>query len=113
MAAGTTTSRLPFGHHGANHPVKDLETGLVHITSQNHEFQVDAASIPAGDIVVTQRNLNDGSVEGLAHRSLAAFSVQYHPEGCPGPQDNQHLYDRFVDMVRERRPVLRTRRRGG
>ena len=107
MAAGATTSRLPFGHHGANHPVKDLETGLVHITSQNHEFQVDAASIPAGDLVVTQRNLNDGSVEGLAHRTLPAFSVQYHPEGCPGPQDNQHLYDRFLDMVRERRPVLR------
>ena len=106
-AAGATTSRLPFGHHGANHPVKDLETGLVHITSQNHEFQVDAASIPAGDLVVTQRNLNDGSVEGLGHRTLPAFSVQYHPEGCPGPQDNQHLYDRFLDMVRERRPVLR------
>jgi carbamoyl-phosphate synthase large subunit len=107
MAAGATTSRLPFGHHGANHPVKDLETGLVHITSQNHEFQVDAASIPSGDLFVTQRNLNDGSVEGLAHRTLPAFSVQYHPEGCPGPQDNQHLYDRFLDMVRERRPVLR------
>jgi carbamoyl-phosphate synthase large subunit len=106
-AAGATTSRLPFGHHGANHPVKDLETGLVHITSQNHEFQVDAASIPAGDLFVTQRNLNDGSVEGLGHRTLPAFSVQYHPEGCPGPQDNQHLYDRFLEMVRERRPVLR------
>ena len=106
-AAGGSTSRLPFGHHGANHPVKDLETGLVHITSQNHEFQVDAASIPAGDFFVSQRNLNDGSVEGLGHRSLPVFSVQYHPEGCPGPQDNQHLYDRFVEMVRERRPVLR------
>jgi carbamoyl-phosphate synthase large subunit len=107
-AAGATTSRLPFGHHGANHPVKDLETGLVHITSQNHEFQVDADSIPAGDVFVTQRNLNDGTVEGLGHRTLPAFSVQYHPEGCPGPQDNQHLYDRFVEMVRERRPLLRT-----
>jgi carbamoyl-phosphate synthase large subunit len=106
-AAGGSTSRLPFGHHGANHPVKDLETGRVHITSQNHEFQVDAASIPAGDFFVSQRNLNDGSVEGLGHRSLPVFSVQYHPEGCPGPQDNQHLYDRFVEMVRERRPVLR------
>src|SRR2546427_294451 len=106
-AAGATTSRLPFGHHGANHPVKDLETGLVHITSQNHEFQVDGASIPAGDLFVTQRNLNDGSVEGLGHRGLPAFSVQYHPEGCPGPQDNQHLYDRFLAMVRERHPVLR------
>ena len=106
-AAGGSTSRLPFGHHGANHPVKDLETGRVHITSQNHEFQVDAASIPAGDFFVSQRNLNDGSVEGLGHRTLPAFSVQYHPEGCPGPQDNQHLYDRFIEMVRERRPVLK------
>jgi carbamoyl-phosphate synthase large subunit len=103
-AAGATTSRLPYGHHGANHPVKDLETGAVHITSQNHEFQVDAASVPPGDFFVSQRNLNDGSVEGLGHRKLPAFSVQYHPEGCPGPQDNQHLYDRFVEMVRERRP---------
>src|SRR6266516_5144792 len=106
-AAGATTSRLPYGHHGANHPVKDLDTGHVHITSQNHEFQVDAASIPEGDFYVSQRNLNDGSVEGLGHRTLAAFSVQYHPEGCPGPQDNQHLYDRFIDMVRSRAPAAR------
>ena len=107
-AAGATTSRLPFGHHGANHPVKDLETGAVHITSQNHEFQVDADSVPAGDFFVSQRNLNDGSVEGLAHRTRPVFSVQYHPEGCPGPQDNQHLYDRFVEMVRAGRPVTVT-----
>jgi carbamoyl-phosphate synthase large subunit len=106
-AAGARTSRLPFGHHGANHPVKDLETGLVHITSQNHEFQVDADSLPPGEFFVSHRNLNDGSVEGLGHRSLPVFSVQYHPEGCPGPQDNQHLYDRFVEMVRDRRPALR------
>ncbi len=106
-AAGATTSRLPYGHHGANHPVKDFDTGRVHITSQNHEFQVDAASIPAGDFYVSHRNLNDGSVEGLGHRKLPAFSVQYHPEGCPGPQDNQHLYDRFLDMVRERTPAVR------
>ena len=106
-AAGATTSRLPYGHHGANHPVKDLDTGRVHITSQNHEFQVDAASIPAGDFYVSQRNLNDLSVEGLGHRRLPAFSVQYHPEGCPGPQDNQHLYDRFIDMVRSRAPVAK------
>ena len=106
-AAGGSTSRLPSGHHGANHPVKDLETGRVHITSQNHEFHVDAASISAGDFFVSQRNLNDGSVEGLGHRTLPVFSVQYHPEGCPGPQDNQHLYDRFVEMVREGRPVLK------
>jgi carbamoyl-phosphate synthase large subunit len=104
-AAGATTSRLPFGHHGANHPVKDLQTGSVHITSQNHEFQVDRASLPSdGDFYVSHVNLNDGSVEGLGHRSLPVFSVQYHPEGCPGPQDNQHLYDRFLQMVRSGRP---------
>jgi len=107
-AAGASTSRLPFGHHGANHPVKDLETGAVHITSQNHEFQVDATSLPDGDFFVSQRNLNDGSVEGLTHRKRPVFSVQYHPEGCPGPQDNQHLYDRFIDMVRAGRPVTVT-----
>ena len=106
-AAGATTSRLPYGHHGVNHPVKDADTGRVHITSQNHEFQVDAASIPAGDFYVSQRNLNDSSVEGLGHRRLPAFSVQYHPEGCPGPQDNQHLYDRFIDMVRSGAPVAK------
>jgi carbamoyl-phosphate synthase large subunit len=106
-AAGASTSRLPFGHHGANHPVKDLQTGRVHITSQNHEFQVDAASIPPGDFFVSQRNLNDGSVEGLGHRTLPVFSVQYHPEGCPGPQDNQYLYDRFIEMVRDKRPALK------
>src|SRR5437660_6314491 len=106
-AVGATTSRLPFGHHGANHPVKELATGAVHITSQNHEFQVDAASVPEGDFHVTHVNLNDGSVEGLAHRSLPVFSVQYHPEGSPGPTDNHHLFDRFVDMVRARQPLAR------
>jgi carbamoyl-phosphate synthase large subunit len=106
-AMGGTTSRLRFGHHGANHPVKDLDTGFVHITSQNHEFQVDAASVPEGDFFISQINLNDGSVEGLAHRSLPVFSVQYHPEGCPGPTDNHHLFDRFVESVRAGRPLLR------
>nr|MDQ6915288.1 glutamine-hydrolyzing carbamoyl-phosphate synthase small subunit [Actinomycetota bacterium] len=105
-AVGATTSRLPFGHHGANHPVKDLLTGRVHITSQNHEFQVDRESLPDGDLRVSQFNLNDGSVEGLAHRSRPVLSVQYHPEGCPGPTDNQHVFDRFVEMAREGRPVV-------
>jgi carbamoyl-phosphate synthase large subunit len=106
-AIGGSTSRLPFGHHGANHPVKDLESGAVHITSQNHEFQVDAASLPDGEFFISQTNLNDGSVEGLAHRSLPVFSVQYHPEGCPGPTDNHYLFDRFVETVRARRPLLK------
>jgi carbamoyl-phosphate synthase large subunit len=106
-AIGGSTSRLPFGHHGANHPVKDLDSGAVHITSQNHEFQVDAGSLPEGEFFISQTNLNDGSVEGLGHRSLPVFSVQYHPEGCPGPTDNHYLFDRFVEMVRSRRPLLK------
>ena len=104
-AIGGTTSRLPFGHHGANHPVEDEVTGEVFITSQNHEFQVDRASLPEGSgFFAWQRNLHDGSVEGLAHETLPVMSVQYHPEGAPGPQDAQHLYARFLEMVRAGRP---------
>ncbi len=104
LALGATTSRLKFGHHGGNHPVKDLSTGRVDITSQNHEFQVDGGSLPAGSgFYVSRINLNDGSVEGLAHPSLPVFSVQYHPEGSPGPQDNQYLFDRFLEMVKNGR----------
>ncbi|HEX4215699.1 MAG TPA: carbamoyl-phosphate synthase large subunit [Candidatus Dormibacteraeota bacterium] len=106
-AIGGTTSRLPFGHHGVNHPVREEISGRVHITSQNHEFQVDAASIPADSgFFVSHTNLNDRSVEGLSHRERPCFSVQYHPEGQPGPTDNHHLFDRFVEMVRGRRPVV-------
>src|SRR2546422_369919 len=88
-AIGASTSRLPFGHHGANHPVQDLRTGKVAITSQNHEFQVDESSIPSDSgFVVSSRNLNDGSVEGLVHEMLPIRTFQYHPEGAPGPRDN-------------------------
>jgi carbamoyl-phosphate synthase small subunit len=104
MAAGGTTSRLPFGHHGGNHPVLDLPTQQVHITSQNHEFQVDADSIPpSSGFYVSQVNLNDRSVEGLRHEDWPIFSVQYHPEGAPGPQDNQYIFDRFVGLCSEDR----------
>ncbi len=101
LAVGATTSRLKFGHHGGNHPVKEVATGRVNITSQNHEFQVDAGSLPPeSGFYVSHVNLNDGSVEGLAHPARPVFSVQYHPEGCPGPQDNQYLFDRFLEMIR-------------
>ncbi len=104
LAIGASTSRLKFGHRGANHPVKDLKSGRVHITSQNHGFQVDAGSVPAdGGFYVSHINMNDGSVEGLAHESLPVFSVQYHPEASPGPQDNQYLFERFLDMVERAR----------
>ncbi len=100
-AIGATTSRLPFGHHGGNHPVRDAERGTVHVTSHNHEFQVDAASIPPGSgWYVSERNLNDDSVEGLRHGELPAFSVQYHPEGAPGPQDRAEVFDEFLAMCR-------------
>jgi carbamoyl-phosphate synthase large subunit len=101
-AIGATTSRLPFGHHGGNHPVRDEELGTVHVTSHNHEFQVDAASIPPGSgWYVSERNLNDNSVEGLRHHSLPAFTVQYHPEGAPGPQDRAEVFDEFLRMCRD------------
>jgi carbamoyl-phosphate synthase small subunit len=97
LAAGATTSRLPYGHHGGNHAVKDLRTGKVTITTQNHEFQVDEGSIPAASgFEVSHVNLNDRSVEGLRHTELPVWSVQYHPEGCPGPQDSQPLFDEFL-----------------
>ena len=101
-AIGASTSRLPFGHHGSNHPVQDTVTGQVVITSQNHEFQVDETSLPLhSEFFVSKRNLNDGSVEGLSHRTLPIRAYQYHPEGAPGPRDNEPVFDRFMDDVRD------------
>ena len=109
LAFGARTSKLKFGHRGGNHPVKDLRSGAVHITSQNHGYQVDAGSLPADDgWLVWMVNVNDGTVEGFRHRSLPVMSVQYHPEGSPGPQDNQYLFDEFLDLVR----AYRERRSG-
>jgi carbamoyl-phosphate synthase small subunit len=96
-AAGAETTRLRFGHHGANHPVRDLQMGLVQVTAQNHEVQVIGDSLPAGSgFRVSQINLNDGSVEGLRHRVKPIETVQYHPEGAPGPLDALAVFDRFV-----------------
>ncbi|MBA3779106.1 MAG: glutamine-hydrolyzing carbamoyl-phosphate synthase small subunit [Chloroflexi bacterium] len=99
LAAGARTRRLPFGHHGANHPVEDLDTGRVQITAQNHEVQVLADSLAATGFRVSQRNLNDGSVEGLRHETLPIETVQYHPEGSPGPLDAAEVFDRFMEQV--------------
>jgi carbamoyl-phosphate synthase small subunit len=102
-AAGADTTRLRFGHHGANHPVQDVDLGLVQVTAQNHEVQVLGASIPRpSGFHVSQINLNDRSVEGLRHRELPIETVQYHPEGAPGPLDALAVFDRFVAAARVR-----------
>jgi carbamoyl-phosphate synthase small subunit len=98
LALGGRTYKLKFGHHGANQPVKDLSTGRVEITSQNHGFAVDTDSL-RGTADLTHINLNDETVEGLAHSRLPLFSVQYHPEASPGPRDSSYLFRRFVDMM--------------
>ena len=101
LALGGRTYKLKFGHHGANHPVKNLATGRVEITSQNHGFAVDAASLPAG-VRVTHANLNDGTVEGLRADEYAAMSLQYHPEAAPGPHDASYNFDVFLEMLERR-----------
>jgi carbamoyl-phosphate synthase small subunit len=98
LAFGGRTYKLKFGHRGANHGVKDLESGKSAITSQNHSFAVDPRSIEDKDLVVTHVNLNDGTIEGIRHRELPVFSVQYHPEGSPGPNDSERLFDRFIEI---------------
>ncbi|MGF1560646.1 MAG: glutamine-hydrolyzing carbamoyl-phosphate synthase small subunit [Geminicoccaceae bacterium] len=98
LALGARTTKMKFGHHGANHPVKDLTTGKVEITSQNHGFSVDSESLPAG-VEATHVSLFDGSLEGLQVRGKPVFSVQYHPEASPGPQDSAYLFDRFMGLI--------------
>jgi carbamoyl-phosphate synthase small subunit len=103
-ALGAETSKLKFGHRGGNHPVRNELTGKVTITAQNHGFRVDGASVPTDrGWEVALVNLNDGSVEGLAHARLPVLSVQFHPEASPGPRDNGHLFDRFLAMIEQRR----------
>ena len=108
LACGARTGRLAFGHHGCNHPVKELATGKVQITSQNHNFAVLADTLPP-ELEVTHVNLNDGTVEGIRHRTLPAFSVQYHPEACPGPHDAAPLFDRFRALLASRAPSASSR----
>jgi carbamoyl-phosphate synthase small subunit len=100
LALGATTEKMKFGHHGANHPVQDLTTGKVEITSQNHGFAVRPDSLPAG-VELTHVSLFDGSLEGLSVRDRPVFSVQYHPEASPGPQDSAYLFERFLRLIED------------
>jgi carbamoyl-phosphate synthase small subunit len=105
QALGGKTYKLKFGHRGANQPVMDLATTKVEITSQNHGFCVDADSIADQDVVMTHLNLNDRTLEGLAHKKIPIFCVQYHPEASPGPHDADYLFDRFIKMMETGKPV--------
>jgi carbamoyl-phosphate synthase small subunit len=100
---GGDTYKLKFGHRGANHPVKDLSSGRVHITSQNHGYAVNEDSLKDKDIRVTHRNLNDNTIEGMEHVYLPVFSVQYHPEASPGPTDSKYLFEKFIDLMNKGR----------
>ncbi len=102
---GAGTFKLPFGHRGANHPVKDLATGRVYITAQNHGYAVDADTLPKG-LVASHVNLNDGTIEGLVHREMPIMTIQYHSEASPGPRDNEYIFDRFLEMVGDPHPNL-------
>jgi carbamoyl-phosphate synthase small subunit len=102
LALGGRTFKLKFGHHGGNHPVLNLERNRVEITAQNHGFAVDPDSLNLNDIDVTHVNLNDNTVEGLEHRRVPAFSVQYHPEASPGPHDSYYLFKKFFDLMKRR-----------
>ena len=101
IASGAKTDRLKYGHHGINHPVKDLETGVIEITSQNHNFAVDSDTVDPDVLEVTHINLNDNTVEGIKHKTAPMFAVQYHPEAGPGPHDPYYLFKRFRDLIKE------------
>ncbi|WP_099158017.1 carbamoyl phosphate synthase small subunit [Virgibacillus ndiopensis] len=101
LACGADTEKMKFGHRGANHPVKDLEKGKTYMTSQNHSYAVKPESLKQTDLTITQIALNDNTVEGIKHLKYPAFSVQYHPESSPGPEDTNHLFDQFLQMIHQ------------
>ena len=99
LAAGGRTKKMKYGHRGGNHPVKDLKTGRVYISSQNHGYMVDTDSIDSSVAVPAFVNVNDNTNEGLEYIGKNIFTVQFHPEACPGPQDSEYLFDRFIEMM--------------
>jgi carbamoyl-phosphate synthase small subunit len=99
LALGGDVYKLKFGHHGGNHPVMDLATGKVAITSQNHNYCVDIKSL-RGQVELTHKNLYDGTEEGMLHKELPVLSVQYHPEASPGPEDSRYIFRRFLEMLK-------------
>ena len=101
LALGGQTYKLKFGHHGANHPVKDLLDNRIGITSQNHGFCVDVKSFKSGEVEIIDVNLNDQTVEGLRHKKFPLLSVQHHPEAAPGPHDAQYLFKHFIKMMEQ------------
>ena len=102
LAIGGSSYKLKFGHRGGNHPVQDLQTGKIEITSQNHGFCVDPDSLPQDEVEIPHINLNDRTLEGIRMKNAPVFSVQYHPEASPGPHDANYLFRRFVEMMRDR-----------
>jgi carbamoyl-phosphate synthase small subunit len=100
LALGGKTFKLKFGHRGANHPVMDLKTKKVEITSQNHGFCVDLTALDQSAVELTHINLNDHTLEGLRHKKFPMFSVQYHPEASAGPHDSKYLFDQFIEMMK-------------
>ena len=100
LAFGAKTYKMKFGHRGGNQPVKNLKTGKVHISAQNHGYAVDPSSLEGTPLAVTHVNVNDDTIEGLRHTSLPIFSVQYHPEAAPGPDDNMYLFDEFWNLMK-------------
>jgi carbamoyl-phosphate synthase small subunit len=108
LAFGARTRKLKFGHRGANHPVIDRRSGLVEVTSQNHGFMVDAATLPDGEFELTHFSANDGTLEGMHHRSLPVLACQYHPEASPGPHDSRPWFRAFREKVAEHASLARS-----